>query len=182
MRKAVAIGLFCLLASPMFAQGGKLQHMNVKTGLWQVTNTTKMSGAPPITPEMQARLDQMTPEQRAKIEAAMKNSFGGTPQTHTYKKCITEKDLDTNAFSRNDEKCNWTVVNSTSSEMEVRAPSCNPGEQGVTADIDVKIHALDPENVRATSHVILTGNGRTMTSDGTMTGKWLGSSCPAGTE
>ena len=182
MRKAVVIGLFCFLTTPIFAQGGKLQRMNVKTGLWQVSSTTTMSGAPPITPEMQARLDQMSPEQRARIEAQMKSAFGGTPQTNTYKKCVTEKDLDRNAFGKNDEKCNWTVVNSTSSEMEVRAPSCNVGEKGTNADVDVKIHALDPENVRATSHIILTGSGRTMTSDSTMTGKWLGSSCPAGTE
>lgn len=182
MRKAVVFGLVCFLASLMFAQSGKPQPLNVKTGLWQVTNTTKINGAPPITPEMQARLDQMPAEQRAKIEEQMKTAFGGAPHTSNYKKCVTQKDLNTNAFGKEDQKCNWTVVNSTPSEMEVRAPSCMTGEGDMKADIDVKIHALDPENVKATSHVIVTGNGHTMTSDGTMTSKWLGSSCPAGTD
>jgi uncharacterized protein DUF3617 len=182
MRKAVVLGLVCFLGATMFGQSAKLQPLNVKTGLWQVTNTSTMSGAPPITPEMQARLDQMSPDQRARIEAQMKTAFGGAPHTSSYKKCVTAKDLNTDAFGKEDQKCNWTVVNSTASEMEVRAPACMTGEGDMKADIDVKILALDSANVKATSHVVLTGSGHTMTSDGTMTGKWLGSSCPAGTD
>src|ERR1700676_2872864 len=81
MRKILSSTLICLSAEVVLLAAGKVQPLNVKTGLWQVSTTTTMSGLPDIPPEMQARLDQMTPEQRAKMEAMMKSRFGGTPQT-----------------------------------------------------------------------------------------------------
>ena len=77
MRKVLSAALVGLLASVVLRAAGKVQPLNVKTGLWQVSTTTTMSGLPEIPPDMQARLDQMTPEQRAKMEAMMKSRFGG---------------------------------------------------------------------------------------------------------
>lgn len=67
----------CFLVSIVFAA---TEPLNVKTGLWQVTEISTTSGVPPLPAGMQARLDKMTPEQRAKLEAAMKGRSGGTPR------------------------------------------------------------------------------------------------------
>src|SRR5690242_9544509 len=47
----------------------KMQPLNVKPGLWETTVTYSMAGELPMSPEM---LKKMTPEQRARLEEAMK--------------------------------------------------------------------------------------------------------------
>ncbi len=125
----------------------------------------------------------MPPDQRARMEAMIKSRYGGTPQTIIYDKCVTAKDLDTTPLlNKPDEKCTWTVLSSTGSEMEVRGTSCAGGrDQGMQTDVDVKVHALDSENVKASAQGTSTGNGHTVNIDNTFTGKWMGPICPAGT-
>lgn len=184
MRKILSATVICLLAGVVLLAAGKVQPLNVKTGLWQVATTTTMNGLPEIPPDMQARLDQMTPEQRAKMETMMKSRFGGTPQTASYKKCVTKEELESNPWNKPEEKCDWTVVNSTGSDMEVKTNSCTTGKNVgmMQTNVDLKIHVVDSENVQATMQLTSTGNnGTTMVGSGTYTGKWLGASCPAGT-
>jgi len=182
MRNSILFGAILLWATVVMADN-PLQPLDVKTGLWQVTAINTASGVPPIPPEMQARLDQMTPEQRARVETMLKSRFGGTPQTRTYQKCVTAKDLNANPWANGpDEKCTWTVVRSTSSDMEVRGTSCAGGKsQGMQTDISIKVHAVDSENVKAAVNGTSTGNGHTVNFEGTFTGKWLGPTCPPGT-
>jgi hypothetical protein len=132
---------------------------------------------------MQAKIDQMTPEQRARIEAMIKSRFGGTPQTTTYQKCVTTEDLNNNAFvNKPDERCTWTVLSSTGSDMEVQGTECAAGRnQGMETDVHIKIHAVDSENVKASVQGTATGNGHTLNINHTLTGKWISASCPAGT-
>ena len=49
----------------------------------------------------------------------------------------------------------------------------------MNTNVDVKLHALDSENVKASMQGTSTGNGQTVNVSGTFTGKWIGSSCPA---
>jgi len=182
MRKT-SFTVVCLWASILLADGN-FQPLNVKTGLWQVTSTHTLSGLPPITPEMQARMARLTPEQRAKIEGMMKAQSGGTPTTTHYKKCITPKDLTTNPWTNGPgESCTWNIQNSTGTDMELQGSSCAAGRnEGMKTDVAVKLHVIDPENVSATMQGSSTGNGRTMNFTGSYTGKWVNSSCPAGTD
>lgn len=112
------------------------------------------------------------------------NNLTGTPHTVSYKKCITAKDLNTNPWANGpDEKCNWTVVNSNASDMEVRGAACEAGKEfGMDTDVDLKIHAVDSGNVKASMVGTSKGNGKSMNFSGTYTGKWIGSSCPPGTD
>jgi Protein of unknown function (DUF3617) len=180
MRKVFLVAVICLLAAIVFAA---TEPLDVKTGLWQVTETSTPSGLPPIPANMQAMMDKMTPEQRAKMEAMMKSRFGGTPQSSSYKKCVTKEELESNPWNKPEEKCDWTVVNSTGSEMEVKTNSCTAGKNlgMMQTDVDLKIHVVDSENVQATMQLTSNGNGTTMKGSGTYTGKWLAASCPAGT-
>lgn len=112
------------------------------------------------------------------------NQVMGRPTKTDYKKCITAKDLNSNPWTNGpDEKCNWNVVTSTGSDIEIKGTSCELGkEYGMNTNVDLKMHAVDMENVKASMQGTSTGNGQTMNVSGTFTGKWMGSSCPAGTD
>jgi hypothetical protein len=169
MRKAIFI-VACLVMCAFLLAAGTEQPLNVKTGVWQVEMTLNYSGLPP---NMQAMLNQMTPQQRAAA------GLGGTK---TYKQCVTAKQLNT-PWVQGDDGCNWTVLKSTSSDLDVRGTSCRAGRNdGLDTSVEVKIHAVDSEHVRATMHGTGTGNGVKATLDGNYAGKWIGKTCPAGTE
>jgi hypothetical protein len=160
MRKNLLVGVICLVASVVFAAAGQFQPLKVKTGLWQMTESLKWTGVPP--------------QMAAMMKAAS--------QTRTYKSCVATKDLNTNPWADgSSDKCTWTVLNSTGTEMEVRGTSCDLGKNyGMTADVHGKIHVLDSENGTGSMTVILTGNGQIMNGIASYTGKWIGQSCPAG--
>jgi Protein of unknown function (DUF3617) len=169
MGKIALWSLTCLSASILLA-AGKYQPLNVKTGMWQTTWTSTVSGAPPVPQEM---LDKMTPEQRARFEAAMSKMASGTPVTRTSKSCLTRERLEKDPF--NDRKsCKETVVTSTGSKMEVHEV-CT--EEQSTFDSKVRIEASDSESVKGWVQSTVTGSGKTMNVNGTFTSKWLGGVC-----
>jgi hypothetical protein len=175
IRHALLVTLFMSFASLVFAGSGNVQPLNVKTGLWQTTMTITLSGAPPMTPEMQAHLAQMSPEQRARIEAMMKQKFGGTPETHTYQSCITKEDLNKYPFTDPKQNCTYNVLTSTGSKMDVSG-TCTQSD-GTKANFNMRLDAVDSENVKGTGQLVLSGNGRTTNGNYSGTGKWLSSSC-----
>jgi hypothetical protein len=64
--------------------------------------------------------------------------------------------------------------------MEIKGTSCELGkEYGMDTNVDLKLQAVDSENVKASMQGNSTGNGQTMSVSGT--GKWMGSGCPANT-
>jgi hypothetical protein len=169
MRKTI-FGAACLASCAVALLAASEQPLNVKTGLWQVEMNLKYNGLPP---EMQAMLDRMTPQQRAAM------GMGGTK---TYNTCVTAKQQNT-PWVQGDDNCKWTVLNSTSTDLDVRGTACRMGkDDGLNTEVEVKIHAIDSEHVQATMHGTGTGNGVNATLDGNYAGKWIGETCPAGTE
>jgi hypothetical protein len=159
MRKTLYAAVSCLAAAVVFAASGEFQPLKVKTGLWEITETVTWTGLPP------------------QAEAMMKSE---TP-TRTYKSCVKTKDLNTNPWAEGSrEKCTWTVLNSTGTDMEVQGTSCELGKNyGMTANVRGKIHVLDSEHGTGSMTVILTGNGQTMNGHGSYTGKFVAATCPA---
>jgi hypothetical protein len=49
------------------------------------------------------------------------------------------------------------------------------------ADVHGKMHVVDSEDGTGSMVMTLTGNGRTMNGNDSYAGKWIGTSCPAGT-
>ena len=154
MRRAIAVAVICLAAS-LATAAGDVHPLNVKTGLWQMTEVVTWTGLPP------------------QYAAMMKNA-----QPIKYKSCVKEKDLTSNPWSNEREKCAWTTLKSSSTDMELQAKSCQMGEFG-TADIHGTIHAIDSENGTGAFDIVLTANGQTMNGHATYTGKWAAASCPA---
>ena len=67
--------------------------------------------------------------------------------------------------------------------MEIRGTACEAGRnQGMETDVNIKVHALDSENVKASVQGTSIGNGHTVNISGTFTGKWISASCPAETD
>jgi len=102
------------IALPLLAA----ERLAVKTGLWENTVTMHITGVK--LPAEQ--LAQMSPEQRAQMEQLMKQMGVGAPRTVTEKSCITDKDLDGNAFRDSLEQpgqsCEYKQVASTSKRQE----------------------------------------------------------------
>ena len=172
MHKMILSGVICLMA-PILLAGGNIQPLKIKPGLWQETITSTTSGQPPIPP---GTLEKLTPEQRAKFEAAMKARASKGPQTRTFKHCVTQEDLNKDPFAEDKKSCTRSVLTSTGSKMDVHEVCTGNG--GVKTDLTVHIEALDSENVKAAIHVNAAGGGRTMNGDSNITAKWLGPACP----
>lgn len=110
MKSSLIISATCLMAAVAAAGTEKFQPVHVKTGLWRVTRTTTINGGLP--PDMQAKLVHMPPEERARLEAAMKKRLGGVPDSTNFKSCVTEKDLKNQPWEDRS-GCKWTVITST---------------------------------------------------------------------
>jgi Protein of unknown function (DUF3617) len=171
MRKLILASVICLSVQLLWAAGGKYQPLNIKTGQWETTWINNFSGRAPISPEMVAN---MTPEQRAKFEAAMNKMASQGPRTRTVKTCATKEKLQRDPFNREDKSCTETVLNSTGSKMEVHEV-CS--EENMKADITVHIEAVNSEYVKGTVQTNATGGGNTMNINGTFTSKWIGAVC-----
>jgi len=158
--------------------------MDVKTGEWEYTVTSQMSGMPQaaagkqmpqIPPEQLAKLP---PEQRARIEAMMKQASGmasGQPTTTTTKRCVTKDDLaKLNPNVNKDQSCKMTVTSSSRNKQEVHMEcELNGNKQTGTAVFE----ALSSESMKFNVQVAATNNGQPMNMTINGTSKWLGATC-----
>jgi hypothetical protein len=166
--KILLVVSLCTTAVAVAAQ--KIEPLNVKLGLWEMTMASKMSGQLPIPAEYLSRL---TPEQRAKLEEGMKARAAGPAQTHTYKSCLTKEKMETNPFA-DKQNCTNTVLTSTSSRIALKV-QCT--EKNVTLSGNGEFEALSTESVKGSAHMTSTNGDHTMNSELTYTGKWIGSAC-----
>ena len=177
MRNTALLAAVLFSAAVLLADG--VQPLNVKTGLWETTMNMTISGLPPVPADMQSKLDQLPPDQRARVEAMLKSRYGGVPQTSTYKSCIKKEDLNKYPFSDPQRKCTYTVATSTGSKMDVSG-TCPPANDGMKVDFKLHLEALDSEHVKGTGQMVITGSGgNTMNGNYNGSGKWLGATCPA---
>jgi hypothetical protein len=171
---AMAIPGLCLLAAD------KIQPINAKTGVWEVTTTRQMSGGPTAsTPSIPAdKLAQLPPAQRAQIEAMIKQRSGmGGPVTKTMQTCVTQDKLDKAPFSEDRPNCKRTIVNSTSKLLEFHEVCTDDDGSQTTADAKYEVTGDNSMkgNVKGTSNHA--GHAITMNID--LTGKWVSADCSA---
>jgi hypothetical protein len=150
----------------------KVQPLDIKTGLWEITTTNLMSGMPPIPPEALAR---MTPEQRARMEESMKATMSGNPKTTTRKDCVTKEKLNKDyLFGEERKQCTRTVITASSSKTEMKM-QCQ--EENMKMDGALRMEALGSEHVKGTMKMVTTGGGRTMNIDVDFNARYLGPVC-----
>jgi hypothetical protein len=166
--RTILIGLTLLISGAVLA-ANNVQPLNVKTGLWETNSTSTISGQPPIPADDLAKL---TPEQRAKMEAALK-SLAGT-RSITYKSCVTKEKLAKGtAFEKSN--CTWTTFNSTSTKADMIGVCTEANNMKM--DVNLHVVVLNPESITGSGQMKFSGNGRTMSSSAVMTSKWVGSDC-----
>ena len=157
----------------VFAHIASGQHVRprVKAGLWEQTITLTRQGAPPISDRV---LSNLTPEQRARVEAQMRANQ--QPRTTTHQACLTDKDLDSfRIFENSDPGCKETIRTSTGTEVDEQW-ECKM-DDGITGKGTLHIDILSPESARGTVHMIADENGHHLVTDSRMTARWLGPDC-----
>ena len=177
MRSKFLLSLI-IFSSLTFWAADKLTPLNIKEGLWEMTVTHSMTGMPAIPADTLAK---MSPEQRARVEAAMKQSGMSGPTADVHKECVTREKLDKQlAFDENrkdkdrdqDKDCTRTVVNATGSKLEIKF-HC---EQSST-DGTLLLEAVASDSVKGSMHSVTNSHGRTMNMDFTFSSRYLGAAC-----
>jgi Protein of unknown function (DUF3617) len=175
MRTKLLLSLI-IFSSLTFWAADKLTPLNIKEGLWEMTVTHSMTGMPAIPPDTLAK---MPPEQRARVEAAMKQSGMGGPTADVHRECVTKEKLEKQlAFDENrkdkdkDKDCTRTVVNSTGSKLEIKF-HC---EQSST-DGTLQLEAESSDSVKGSMHSVTNSHGRSMNMDFTFSSRYLGPAC-----
>ena len=156
--------------------------LDIKTGEWEYTVTTQMKGGaqaaakqmPQIPPETLAKLP---PDQRAKVEAAMKQAgamASGQPTTNTSKNCVKKEDLAKLNPGGDDKTCKVTVVNSSRSKLDLKMDCDSNGTKSTSTG---SVEAPSSESLKFNFQMASTMNGTPMSMSILGTGKWLSSTC-----
>jgi len=149
-----------------------VQPLELKTGLWEVTTTVSTSLDLPIPA---AILEKLTPEQRARIEERMKASKADSGKTTVKRECLTRKDLERGVPFRPAQKsCSWAVINSTSSQVEMRGYCV---DQGVKMEGTLRIEVLSPEAAEGSVQFSTNGENATPGLTSTFKAKWIRPRC-----
>ncbi len=173
-RRLLQVALATLTATAL-VEAAEIVKPNIKPGLWEVSNTPQMSGEMPIPEEQLAKL---TPEQRARMEAAMKAAMSNGGKPHVYKECMTPEkiargfDIDRHG---DDSSCKRKVVSSSANELTLHDECNDPTRKTV---MDVHFEIKGGTQMSGKINVVMTSpSGKTMTVNSTVQGKWLGASC-----
>lgn len=146
------------------------QQLDIKTGLWETTTTTESSGRPPID------TSRMTPEQKARFEAAMKAREAQGPRTRVHQVCVTRERLAHQPFDdpeNKDQKCTHTLL--SSSRTHWKGTSQCEGAQKRVAEFDIQ--ELSRERVKGTINVNVSDASHAMKIRSTISSRWLKSDC-----
>lgn len=137
--------------------------------------TSQTNGMPPIPEELLSRL---TPDQRAKMEAAMKARAARGPQTRVTKSCLTKDQLDKALTfgSEGNTACKRTLITSSSSKQEIRF-DCNDEKSNMKGTGTVHVEAINSENVKGTTQVTAAGGGNNMNIQMSFSAKWVSPDC-----
>jgi hypothetical protein len=171
--KLCAAAALCLLSAIALAA----DRFAIKLGLWEISHTSDIEGAPPIPDDVLARIPA---EQRARMEAAMKaHGNAGLGGARPIRQCITDKDLD-HPFkpdAERDSHCTHTIVSRTATSMEIHMVCKDVGRTGGAGEGTFKWRAPTPESMQGTFEMHVADGEHSMTHHMKMTGKWLGADC-----
>jgi len=164
--------LFFAVLPILLAAADKLTPLNAKLGLWEMTTTMQLGGAPPIPPEALAK---MTPDQRAQVEAMFKAKTAQGAVPRVTQSCVTQEKLDKAVFTEDKKSCQRTIINSTSKLVEFHEECTEP--DGMKATADGKFELSGDSSMKGTMQGKSTNKGRTMNVNLEMSGKWISADC-----
>lgn len=162
--RASLLGAGCLCLSSAFAA----EKLNIKTGLWEVSSTSQMSGTPVLPKEL---ADKLTPAQRAKMEADFK-AAARQPKKDVDRSCITQKDVE-NPFHGASENCKQSIVSTTKTTQEVRLV-CTGEPKGTGF---IRITTPTPESMTGVMNITMGEGSDVLDFKADLSGRWLGADC-----
>lgn len=132
------------------------QGLDIRPGLWEMTITNQISGAPP-------EIVKMTP--RSSL----------APGTRTLRTCATV-DLQKNLLSGLGigQSCRRTVGSDSSKLLEIKF-ECGPEDRKTTGTL--RYEALSPDRVRGSARMTSVEPGQSVTYDISMTGRRVADFC-----
>jgi hypothetical protein len=128
---------------------------------------------PQIPPEALAKLP---PDQRAKLEAALKQASDVTSgKPTTSKNCIKKEDLaKLNPRGNADKSCKMTVLSSSRTKQEIKM-DCDSPDNKTTSTVTIEALSSDSSKFSLVSNGTSNGQPIHMTVNGS--GKWLSATC-----
>jgi Spy/CpxP family protein refolding chaperone len=156
----------------LVTQAADMPHLNVKLGLWEVHMVPQVSGDYPSMSDDQ--LAKMTPEQRARIQAAMQAAMSEMNKPRVTQDCMTAEKLQRGFGEKDSVNCKTAVMSNSSSEFESRQ-ICTDSDG--TRDSLLHVSAKGPDHVIGTVKSAMSHGGKGMTFNATMEGKWLSADC-----
>src|SRR5262249_548750 len=108
-RIAMAVSIAALLG----AQEALAETFDIKTGLWETTTTSTMTGVQvgPMAVN-ESELAKMAAEQRERMKAMLKR-MQGEPTTRTTRSCVTQEQIEKDRLGETEEHCTRTVIEKT---------------------------------------------------------------------
>lgn len=168
MRRISLVVIFAL--SVALCAADKVQPLNLKAGLWQVTTV-----ANPDMPVPASVLDKLTPEERSRVEDRMNAPKPKHGKTQTTKECLTRKQLDHGIpFQPNRNSCRWNVLASSSSKVSLRV-QCSA--EGVNTSEAIEIEVLNTKEAEGSVRILTNGNNAATGGLTTFQAKWIGPEC-----
>ena len=190
------------LVAPLVCSAGDRVNMDVKPGLWEAKVTMSSSGMPEMPAEMKAEMEQsqkrmselmksMTPEQRAKVEAAMNAATKrqAQPTQSTSQNCITKEKLDQGDIlsgKEGMENCKSALLQNDSRNLVLKMTCVESAEvrkKGMTkatgaGEILVKYTAVSSTRMKGTMDMKMdVGGGTPFSTHSDMEETWLGADC-----
>jgi len=162
------------------------QDFNMKPGLWQFTSIGESKGDPAsaMSPAEREQMEEakahMTAEQRAQMEAMMKQPMvvmGTAAKPRTWMACITKenirKDFARMGVNEPGSNCKTTSIRQTSTVSESRevCSGSNAGNSNTTLLFELP----SSETLIGAIHTTMSGGGYEFNLK--ITGKWMGPAC-----
>ncbi len=168
--RILSLALTATLISAAASQAATVS-LNLKYGLWEITSAGTTSGVPQVPA---AALANLTPAQKAKMQAAIAAAMASAGKPHTYKSCVTAESLQ-RGFSDPElsNGCTETVVSSTPTDMQVKI-ACT-GRHPMQGTFHFQ--ASSPEAIDGTVDMAVTEGGSAMKVNRQISGKWVAADC-----
>ena len=156
-------------ASPTKAPAVVHVALQIKPGLWEFTDTPKMTG-PTILPD--AMVSNVPPGRRAQYLAETRQQLA---EQHKERECITQAKFEQRLALSSDD-CTRTMVLNTPSALDLRS-TCRSESHGIKQSTEQKILGSSPSMVTSVVHFVTTRGAESMVIDTTEIGRWLGADC-----
>jgi len=156
--------LFAALALTALPLAAQSETLDIKTGAWELWEHTAIEGVPIAKEE----LDKMTPDQRKKMEIAMRAKADDGARVRSVS-CLTQETLDnSNLMGNVPPNCTRKVAAQTTRYLEIKETCTVPPSSTI-----IRVEASSQEGYEA-GVTRTEGDGKVQIQ---VTGRWMGSTC-----